>query len=83
MNQIIQVTGQFISAYTSETPEGYVVQDTKFSLMTPYYDQYANKLGAGDIAFLIDASVVQIAEPTPIDEWDPGTFHSFYGTTQF
>ena len=83
LNQTIQVTGQFISAYTSETPEGYVVQDTKFSLMTPYYDQYANKLGVGDIAFLIDASVVQIAEPTPIDEWDPGTFHSFYGTTQF
>lgn len=83
LNQTVQVTGQFISAYTSETPEGYVVQDTKFSLMTPYYDQYANKLGAGDIAFLIDASVVQIAEPTPIDEWDPGTFHSFYGTTQF
>lgn len=83
LNKPIQVTGNFISAYTSETPEGYVVQDTKFSLMTPHYDQYGNKLGAGDIAFMIDASVVEVAEPAPIDEWDPGTFHSFYGTTQF
>ena len=80
--QPINVTGQFVSAYPSELPEGYVVQDTKFSLATPYYDSNQNLLGAGDIAFLIDSSVVEVADPTSIDEWDPGTFHSFTGTTQ-
>lgn len=81
-NNII-ITGCFISAYTTETPEGYMIQDTKFSIKTPCYnpDLTIPEGGAGEIAILVDAYNVENHNPANIDSWDPGTFHYFEGTT--
>ena len=81
-NNII-ITGCFISAYTTEVPEGYMIQDTKFSIKTPCYDSTLTipEGGSGELAVLIDAYNVEQRNPNPIDSWDPGTFHYFEGTT--
>lgn len=79
----VYVTGQFISAYAISEPEGYVVQDTKFTLQTPYYDSSSTQQGSGDIAFVTNVYQVNVSDPDSIDEFDPGLFHHFSGTTQF
>lgn len=81
-NSII-ITGCFISAYTTETPEGYMIQDTKFTIKTPRYnpDLTIPEGGAGELAILVDAYNITRYNPVVIDSWDPGTFHYFEGTT--
>lgn len=79
----IYVTGQFMSAYPISDPEGYIVQDTKFTLKTPYYDVNATQVGAGDVAFVVNAYNIEVGNPESIDELDPGIFHHYEGTTQF
>lgn len=80
-NNQVKVTGEFIAAYQNYSPVGYIIQDTKFSLLTPCYDRYEEVVKRGDIAFLVDASLVESSDSNMIDVWDTGSFHSFSGTT--
>jgi hypothetical protein len=81
LNNKVKVTGQFISAYTVENPEGYMVQNTSFSLVTPTYDTSGAKLTDGDIAILVQAFEVQNQSASDIDVWDTASFHYFEGMT--
>ena len=79
----IIVTGSFIAAYTTEQPQGYMIQDTKFSIKTPAYTRSLDVQtgGAGELAVLVDAYNIVDLNNTDIDSWDPGTFHYFEGVT--
>lgn len=79
----VKVTGNFVTAYTVESPEGYIVQNTCFSLQSPCYDRGQNIVSDGNIAFLVDAYTVASASPLSIDVWDSGSFHHFDGTTLY
>ena len=77
----IKVTGQFVSAYTSQQPEGYMVSETSFSLVTPTYSNGGLTPIPGNIAFLVKSYLIPSPDPKTIDVWDPGTFHYFEGVT--
>ena len=81
LNQAVKVTGRFISAYATSSPDGYIVQETDFSLATPYYSSVGQVVGNGEIAFLTNSYLVEIADPADIAVWDPNSFHHFSGTT--
>lgn len=76
MTQPIKVTGQFISAYVNSDPDGYMIQNTSFSLVTPVYGTHS---APGNIAFLVNAHLVEDPNPVNIDVWDTGSFHYFEG----
>lgn len=77
----IKVTGQFIASYVLTNPSSYMVQDTRFSLLTPSYDAYENTITPGSIAFFITASIVEDTDPKYIDAWSTNSFHYFSGST--
>jgi hypothetical protein len=58
-----------------------MVQDTRFSLLTPSYDAYENTINPGSIAFFITASIVEDTDPKYIDAWSTNSFHYFSGST--
>ena len=74
-------TGEFVSAYSVSGPTGYIVQDTRFSLLTPKYNLYEDIIQQGLIAFYVDASLVESDSTNTIDVWRPGSFHAFSGTS--
>lgn len=82
----IYVTGQFISCYRDTNKNLYNIQNTSFSLKTPYYecDSSGNlKSGIpvnGEIAFYVDSDLVESANPENIDVWEAGQFHLFNGS---
>lgn len=77
----IKITGQFIASYVLRNPSGYMIQDTRFSLLTPSYDTYEDAVIQGSIAFFITASVVEDTDPKYIDAWSTNSFHYFSGST--
>lgn len=79
----VKVTGSFVTAYTTEFPEGYIVQNTSFSLQSPCYDNSLEMVSNGNIAFLVDSYNVRSSGAAPIDVWDAGSFHHFDGTTLY
>lgn len=81
MKNQIKVTGEFVSAYSVSGPTGYIVQDTRFSLLTPKYNLYEDIIQQGMIAFYVDASLVESDSTNTIDVWRPGSFHAFSGTS--
>lgn len=81
LNQAIKVTGRFISAYEISNPDGYMVQETDFSLSTPYYNTLGQVKGNGEVAFLTNAYSMTVADPETITVWEPNSFHHFSGTT--
>lgn len=86
LNQQIKVTGQFVAAYTSQDPAGYLVEDTSFTMLSQTYDPTTmEQLTPGTISFLVDASYVTnvtgLPIGTPIDGWEPNSFHAFSGAT--
>lgn len=81
LNQAVKVTGRFISAYPTSSPDGYIVQETDFSISTPYYTSIGQVRGEGEAAFLTNAYLMEIPNPTDIAVWEPNSFHHFSGTT--
>lgn len=91
----VKITGEFIVAYSTtydNTSKRMLVQDTKFTMITPYYDGLDitnNKAGIlvpGKIHFLCDVFYVSRTEgldppPQSLDGWDTSTYHMFEGYT--
>ena len=81
LNIPVKVTGRFISAYTTSSPEGYIVQETDFSLTTPSYSSIGQVTHNGEVAFLTNSYSMEMADAETISVWEPNTFHHFSGTT--
>lgn len=81
--QQIKVTGQFITAYPCDEPEGYKVNDTKFTALSQYYDSVKAEVIPGTISFLSDVEdiprIVGVPAGTEIDTWATESFHPFEG----
>lgn len=91
----VKITGEFIVAYSTtydNTSKRMLVQDTKFTMITPYYDglditnNEAGTLVPGKIHFLCDVFYVSRTEgldppPQSLDGWDTSTYHMFEGYT--
>lgn len=77
--QPVKITGRFVSAYPVQSPEGYMVQETDFSLSTSYMINQTTV--NGEIAFLVNSYVLAATPNTTIDVWDTTSFHHFEGTT--
>lgn len=89
----VKVTGDFVTAYPSSAPEGYIIMTTKFTALSQNYTSYEN-LGneplaednaTGTISFLNDAMLIEnyigVDEPTPVDGWESNSYHVFKGWT--
>lgn len=77
LNKQLKVTGSFVSAYNAEG-EWYVT-DTNFTAVTGAYDEYTmNKKITGSIAIHSETSILS-SPISSIPEWDPDSFHLFYG----
>lgn len=73
----VKVTGQLIACYRDELNSLHNVQNTSFSLSTPYYKN--GILQKGEIAFFVDSYVVNSIHPDNIDVWETGAYHLFEG----
>lgn len=89
----VKITGDFVTAYPSSAPEGYIVMTTKFTALSQNYTSYEN-LGneplaeddaTGTISFLNDAMLIEnyigVDEPIPVDGWESNSYHVFRGWT--
>ena len=86
MTKQIKVSGSFVNAYPVDSPAGYMILDTNFSLLTEAYDSYSTeKIAEGNVAFFVDAQIVDnivgLPAGTPIDAWESNAFHYFVGST--
>lgn len=81
LNQPVKVTGRFVTAYPSQVPEGYVVQETDFSLSTQSYTSSQTLKANGEIAILVNSYTLETNDPVDVAVWEPHTFHHFSGTT--
>jgi hypothetical protein len=81
LNQPVKVTGRFVAAYPSQSPEGYVVQETDFSLATQCYTSSRTLKSNGEVAILVNSYTLEAADPVDVGVWEPHTFHHFSGTT--
>lgn len=86
MTKQIKVSGSFVNAYPVDSPAGYMILDTNFSLVTDAYDKYSTeKTAEGTVAFYVDANIVNnivgLPVGTPIDAWESNAFHYFVGST--
>lgn len=86
MTKQIKVSGSFVNAYPVDSPAGYMILDTNFSLLTEAYDSYSTeKIADGNVAFFVDAQIVDnivgLPVGTPIDAWESNAFHYFVGST--
>lgn len=87
----IKITGQFITAYSTEAPKGYVVMNTQFTALTQKYletTSQGNEIEKGTISFLSESEHIEdfIAidglEPgVQIDGWESNSYHIFKGWT--
>lgn len=96
MDKPVKITGEFIVAYSStynSTSKRMLIQDTKFTMITPYYDGLdiantkAGVLVSGKIHFLCDVFYISNtegldpAETLSLDGWDTQSYHRFEGCT--
>ena len=77
MKDPVNITGQFISAYTQNREV--TVQNTMFSMMTQTYTGTGVLKTNGDIAFLVDVSTIPVTFDSQIAEWGSTKFHCFSG----
>ena len=77
MTQPINITGQFISAYTQM--HEVTVQNTMFSMITQTYMSEDKPKTGGDIAFYVDVSTIPVEFNDQIAEWGTEKFHCFSG----
>lgn len=80
----IKITGSFVNAYATTSPQGYMVMNTSFSALTDATSAYdSNDYTEGVISFLTDAELVQSVTGLPLgtqlDCWQTGSFHCFKG----
>lgn len=80
----IKITGSFVNAYATTSPQGYMVMNTSFSALTDATSEYdSNDYTEGVISFLTDAELVQSVTGLPLgtqlDCWQTGSFHCFKG----
>lgn len=80
----IKITGSFVTAYSDSTSEGYKVIKTDFSALTQAVDEYTQTTAvSGNIALLTDVMFIDRIEGaaigTPIDAWEPNSYHAFRG----
>lgn len=96
INKPVKITGEFVVAYSStynSTSKRMLIQDTKFTMITPYYDgldianNKAGVLVSGKIHFLCDVFYISRtegldpAETLSLDGWDTQSYHRFEGFT--
>lgn len=80
----IKITGSFVNAYATTSPQGYMVMNTSFSALTDATSAYdSNDYTEGVISFLTDAELIQSVTGLPLgtqlDCWQTGSFHCFKG----
>ena len=80
----IKITGSFVNAYATTSPQGYMVMNTIFSALTDATSAYdSNDYTEGVISFLTDAELIQSVTGLPLgtqlDCWQTGSFHCFKG----
>lgn len=80
----IKITGSFVNAYATTSPQGYMTMNTSFSALTDVTSEYDSTQHAdGVISFLIDAELIQSVAGLPLgtqlDCWQTGSFHCFKG----
>lgn len=80
----IKITGSFVNAYATTSPQGYMVMNTSFSALTDATSAYdSNDYTEGVISLLTDAELVQSVTGLPLgtqlDCWQTGSFHCFKG----
>lgn len=80
----LKITGTFTTAYPTTNPTGYTVIATDFTAMSQTYDAYSGQQNiSGSIAFHTNATLVEnflgIEAGTPVDGWEPNSFHAFQG----
>ena len=80
----IKITGSFVNAYVTTSPQGYMVMNTSFSALTDATSAYdSSDHTDGVISFLTDAALVQSVAGLPLgtslDCWETGSFHCFKG----
>lgn len=80
----IKITGTFVNAYATTSPQGYMTMETNFSALTDAYSDYStNDYIEGVISFLTDAtlvtSVTGLDLGTQLDCWQTGSYHCFHG----
>ena len=80
----IKITGSFVNAYATTSPQGYMVMNTSFSALTDATSAYdSNDYIEGVISFLTDAELIQSVTGLPLgtqlDCWQTGSFHCFKG----
>ena len=86
LNKPVKVTGQFIAAYPTQTPVGYLVENTSFTMLSQAYNPSTMELvSPGTISFLVNAYYVTNTTGAPagisIDGWESNSFHAFSGVT--
>ena len=84
LNKQIKITGSFVNAYATTSPQGYMVMNTSFSALTDATSAYdSNDYTEGVISFLTDAELIQSVTGLPLstqlDCWQTGSFHCFKG----
>ena len=96
MDKPVKITGEFIVSYSTtydNTSRRMLIQDTSFTMITPYYDgldisrDIAGTLVSGKIHFLCDVFYVSRTEGVDpdttlsLDGWDTQSYHRFEGFT--
>ena len=82
LKQPMYISGQYLTGYTSQSPIGYIVQDTKFTIKTQPYDDSGAPVetNKGELVAMVDSYNYASANPVEIDAWDPSTYHLFNGS---
>lgn len=82
LKQPMYISGQYLTGYTSQSPIGYIVQDTKFTIKTQPYDDSGAPVenNKGELVAMVDSYNYSSANPVEIDAWDPSTYHLFNGS---
>ncbi len=80
----LKITGTFVTAYSVESPAGYMTITTNFTAVTQPYSIYSNEPNAkGTISFLTDAALIQnvlgIEKGVSIDSWESNSYQVFEG----
>lgn len=80
----IKITGSFVNAYATTSPQGYMVMNTSFAALTDATSAYdSSDYTEGVISFLTDAELIQSVTGLPLgtqlDCWQTGSFHCFKG----
>lgn len=87
----MKVTGDFVTAYSSEDPLGYIVMKTSFTALTQKYigtSTTGTQSEKGTISFLSESEYIDdfvsingLDQGVPIDGWESNSYHVFKGWT--